>query len=90
LKFIEGRGSQIAANPSVPDDYYSDLTRKGRDHLAGAADITQFYDRDSSQEFATPANAANAKFIAKGEGSLEEILAEWQAAAERVIAEQSK
>jgi len=90
LKFIEGRGSQIAANPSVPDDYYSDLTRKGRDHLAGAADITQFYDRDSSQEFATPANAANAKFIAKGKGSLEEILAEWQAAAERVIAEQTK
>jgi multiple sugar transport system substrate-binding protein len=77
LKFIENRGAQIAANPSVPDDYYSELTRKGREHLAGAADITQFYDRDSSQEFATPANAANARFIAQGEAALEEILSEW-------------
>ena len=88
MKFIENSGAQIAANPSVPDDYYSELTRKGRDHLAGAADITQFYDRDSSQEFATPANAANARFIAQGEAALEEILSEWQAAAERVLAEQ--
>jgi multiple sugar transport system substrate-binding protein len=90
MEFIKNSGSRIAANLTVPDDFYSDLTRKGRDHLATAADITQFYDRDSSQEFAAPANAANARFIAQGVGSLESILAEWDAASTRIIAEQNK
>lgn len=90
MAFIKNSGSRIAGNLTVPDDFYSDLTRKGRDHLAGAADLTQFYNRDSSEEFSVPATAAHARFLAQGTDSLEEILAEWDAASKRVIEEQSK
>jgi multiple sugar transport system substrate-binding protein len=82
-----GGGIQIGANPAIPDSFYPPLAVKGREHLQTAAEITQFFDRDSSQEFAGPANAANAQFIVQPD-KVDEILNTWQAAAEKVLASQ--
>ena len=82
------QGANIATNLTFPDSEYSDLVKKGRDLLAAAADITQFYDRDSSQALGNLANAANARFIAQGPRVLDEILNEWDSSSKRVIEEQ--
>ncbi len=82
------QGANIATNLTFPDSEYTDLVKKGRDMLAAAADITQFYDRDSSQALGNLANAANARFIAQGPRVLDDILNEWDSSSKRTIEEQ--
>jgi len=82
------QGANIATNLTFPESEYSDLVKKGRDLLAAAADITQFYDRDSSQALGNAANAANARFIAQGPRVLDQILNEWDSSSKKIIEEQ--
>ena len=83
-QFIEAAGSSnLPTSPDVDTSQFSPLVQKGLKTLAAADQITQFFNRDSSDALQTTADAALTKFLAKPE-DVDAILTEWQAAAERV------
>ena len=63
---------------------FSPLVQKGIKYLAETQAITQFFNRDSSDELQTTADTALTKFL-DSPNDVNAILAEWQAAAQKVI-----
>ncbi|MEU8001209.1 extracellular solute-binding protein [Catellatospora sp. NPDC049111] len=60
------------------------LVAKGKAMLAGAAELTQFFNRDSSDALQPTADTALTRFIDKPD-QIDAILAEWQKNAEKVF-----
>jgi multiple sugar transport system substrate-binding protein len=75
-------GTTLAANPDVSVSQ-TPMVRKGKAMLAAAADLTQFFNRDSSDALQPTADAALAHFIDQPQ-QIDSILATWQAAADKV------
>lgn len=62
----------------------SPLVSKGKAMLASAAELTQFFNRDSSDALQPTADTALTKFMDKPD-QIDAILREWQAGAEKVF-----
>jgi multiple sugar transport system substrate-binding protein len=75
-------GTVLPVNPKAKDAG-TPLVTKGRKMLADAADITQFFNRDSSDALQPTADAALLQFFAQPD-QIDSILGTWQAAAEKV------
>jgi multiple sugar transport system substrate-binding protein len=75
-------GTILPAHPDA-EDSGTPLVRKGRAHLKEAAEITQFFNRDSSDALQPTADAALVKFLQQPD-QLDSILTTWQKAAEQV------
>lgn len=83
-RFIEDAGSSnLPTSPDVDPSGFSPLVRKGMEVLANTEQITQFFNRDSSDALQTTADAALTRFLANPD-DVDTILREWQTAAERV------
>jgi len=83
-KFItESKSSNLPTSQAVDTSTFSPLVQKGIKLLNGAAGITQFFNRDSSDELQTTADTALTKFL-DSPGDVATILASWQAAAKKV------
>ncbi|MEV6130351.1 extracellular solute-binding protein [Streptomyces violaceusniger] len=79
------KGSSGTALPCHPDakDSGTPLVKKGRKHIEEAAEITQFFNRDSSDALQPATDTALTKFIAKPK-SVGSILTTWQRDAEKI------
>ncbi|WP_210593437.1 ABC transporter substrate-binding protein [Streptomyces sp. GESEQ-35] len=79
------KGSSGTALPCHPDakDAGTPLVQKGRRHIEEAAEITQFFNRDSSDAMQPAADTALTKFIAKPK-EIGSILTDWQRDAEKI------
>lgn len=75
-------GTVLPTNPSAKDNG-TPLVQKGRKMLADAKEITQFFNRDSSDALQPTADAALIRFIQKP-NELDSILSDWQTAAQKV------
>jgi multiple sugar transport system substrate-binding protein len=75
-------GSSLPANPAARDAGTALIT-KGKDMLNKAADLTQFFNRDSSDALQPTADTALINFIQHPE-QLDSILTDWQTAAKKV------
>ena len=75
-------GSSLPAN-STAKDSGTPLITKGKEMLTKAADLTQFFNRDSSDALQPTADAALVKFIQHPE-QIDSILTDWQSAAKKV------
>lgn len=83
--FIEGaQSSNLPTSPDVDTSQFSPLVQKGIELLSGTERITQFFNRDSSDALQTTADAALTKFLSDP-SKRDEVLQEWQSAAERVL-----
>lgn len=80
------QGTALAANPDAEQNL-DGLAQQGKEMLESAAQVTQFYNRDAGDAQQVPADTALTQFIADPE-SIDRILAEWQAAAEKIRAGQ--
>ncbi len=72
--------------PANPDGKFADTpyVQKGKAMLEGAAELTQFFNRDSSDALQPTADAALTKFMDKPD-QIDQILEDWQAAATKVF-----
>jgi len=77
-------GTVLPTNPGARDSG-TPLVTKARTMLAEAKEITQFFNRDSSDALQPTADAALVRYIQKPT-ELSSILTDWQAAAEKVFA----
>ncbi|WP_189189606.1 ABC transporter substrate-binding protein [Streptomyces albiflavescens] len=79
------KGSSGTALPCHPDakDTGTALVKKGRKHIESAAEITQFFNRDSSDALQPTADNALIKFLAKPK-TIGSILTDWQRDAEKI------
>ncbi|MFG1664324.1 ABC transporter substrate-binding protein [Streptomyces sp. Y7] len=79
------KGSSGTVLPCHPDakDAGTPLVRKGRKHIEEAAEITQFFNRDSSDALQPTADNALTKFLAKPK-EIGSILTDWQREAEKI------
>lgn len=79
------KGSSGTVLPCHPDakDSGTPLVRKGRKHIEEAAEITQFFNRDSSDALQPTADTALTKFLAKPK-EIGSILTDWQREAEKI------
>jgi multiple sugar transport system substrate-binding protein len=79
------KGSSGTVLPCHPDakDAGTALVKKGRAHVAAAAEITQFFNRDSSDALQPTADNALTRFLAKPK-SIGSILTDWQRDAEKI------
>jgi multiple sugar transport system substrate-binding protein len=77
-----GGGTILPANPAAKDAGTA-LVAKGKSMLAKAADLTQFFNRDSSDALQPTADAALTQFIQKP-NQISSILSTWEAAAKKV------
>jgi multiple sugar transport system substrate-binding protein len=59
------------------------LVKKGRKHIEEAVEITQFFNRDSSDALQPTADTALTKFIAKPK-EINSILTDWQRDAQKI------
>jgi len=83
-EFIEkSASSNLPTSPDVDTSKFSPLVQKGLKMLGETKEITQFFNRDSSDALQTTADTALVKFLANP-GDVDKILADWQAAAEKV------
>jgi len=80
------QGTALAANPDAEQDL-DPLAEQGKAMLESAAQVTQFYNRDAGDAQQGPADTALTQFIADP-SAIDKILAEWQAAAEKIRAGQ--
>jgi multiple sugar transport system substrate-binding protein len=82
--FIEGAGSSnLPTSPDVDAANFSPLVQKGIKLLEETKEITQFFNRDSSDALQTTADAALTKFLDNPD-DVAQILKDWQRAAEQV------
>jgi hypothetical protein len=82
--YIEGSGSSnLPTSPDVDSSKFSPLVQKGIKLLQETKEITQFFNRDSSDALQTTADTALTKFLDKP-GDVAKILKDWQAAAQQV------
>ncbi|MGW4870523.1 ABC transporter substrate-binding protein [Streptomyces chartreusis] len=79
------KGSSGTVLPCHPDakDSGTPLVKKGRKHIEEAAEITQFFNRDSSDALQPTADTALTKFLAKPK-EIGSILTDWQREAEKI------
>jgi len=85
-EFITKSGSSnLPTSPDVDTSGFSPLVQKGIELLNSTQEITQFFNRDSSDALQTTADAALTRFIADP-GDIPAHLRDWQAAAEQVFA----
>ncbi|MDX6284185.1 MAG: multiple sugar transport system substrate-binding protein [Kribbellaceae bacterium] len=76
-------GTAIPANP-LGKSADTALVKKGKAMIEGAKELTQFFNRDSSDALQPTAYAALTKFMDKPD-QIDKILKDWQAAAEKVF-----
>lgn len=83
--FITASGSSnLPTSPDVETTQFSPLVQKGLKMLGDTSEITQFFNRDSSDSLQTTADTALTKFIATP-GDVGSILKDWQTAANKVL-----
>ncbi|MEV0485234.1 extracellular solute-binding protein [Streptomyces sp. NPDC050508] len=81
--YIKGSsGTVLPCNPDAKDAGTA-LVKKGRKHVAEATEVTQFFNRDSSDALQPTADNALTKFLAKPK-SIGSILTDWQRDAEKI------
>ncbi|MGW1214365.1 ABC transporter substrate-binding protein [Streptomyces sp. NPDC002499] len=81
--YIKGSsGTVLPCNPDAKDAG-TPLVIKGRKHIDEAAEITQFFNRDSSDALQPTADNALTKFLAKPK-DIGSILTQWQRDAEKI------
>ncbi|MCX4911523.1 ABC transporter substrate-binding protein [Streptomyces sp. NBC_00878] len=81
--YIKGSsGTVLPCNPKAKDAGTA-LVKKGRAHVEEAAEITQFFNRDSSDALQPTADTALTRFLAKPK-SVGSILTDWQRDAEKI------
>ena len=79
--FIEQSGSSnLPTSPDVDRSGFSPLVQKGIELLENTQEITQFFNRDSSDALQATADAALTRFL-DNPGDVATILKDWQAAA---------
>jgi multiple sugar transport system substrate-binding protein len=84
-QYIEAsKSSNLPTSPDVDTSKFSPLVQKGLKMLGETKQITQFFNRDSSDALQTTADAALTRFLAKP-GDVNSILKSWQASADRVF-----
>lgn len=80
--YIEISGSSnLPTSPEVDTSGFSPIVQKGIELLENTEEITQFFNRDGSDALQATADAALTRFLDQPE-AVEEILDEWQRAAE--------
>jgi multiple sugar transport system substrate-binding protein len=85
-QFIKlSKSSNLPTSTQVNTSGFAPLVQKGIKHLNETKAITQFFNRDSSDELQTTADTALTKFLDKP-GDVNAILASWQADAKKVLA----
>jgi multiple sugar transport system substrate-binding protein len=75
-------GTSIPTNPTAKDSG-TPLVKKGRAMIESAADVTQFFNRDSSDALQPTADTALTKFLAKPK-EITSILSNWQRDAQKI------
>ncbi|SHN30126.1 ABC transporter substrate-binding protein [Actinacidiphila paucisporea] len=75
-------GTSLPTNPKAKDSG-TPLVKKGRALIEGAADVTQFFNRDSSDALQPTADTALTKFLAKPK-EINSILTAWQRDAQKI------
>jgi multiple sugar transport system substrate-binding protein len=83
----DSQSSSVPTSPSADTSWTTDLVKKGLNLLNGAHDLTQFFNRDSSEELQQTAYTACTRFLAEP-GEVNAILADWQTAAEAIWQDQ--
>jgi multiple sugar transport system substrate-binding protein len=84
-EFIKlSKSSNLPTSQKVDTSAFSPLVQKGIKHLNETKAITQFFNRDSSDELQTTADTSLTKFLDKP-GDVNSILAAWQASAKKVL-----
>jgi multiple sugar transport system substrate-binding protein len=84
-QFIQlSKSSNLPTSAQVDTTTFSPLVQKGIKHLNDTKAITQFFNRDSSDELQVTADTALTKFLDKP-GDVNAILASWQADAKKVL-----
>jgi multiple sugar transport system substrate-binding protein len=78
------KSSNLPTSPKVDTSGFSPLVQKGITYLAETEAITQFFNRDSSDELQTTADTALTKFLDSPD-EVNSILASWQSAAQKVF-----
>lgn len=78
------KSSNLPTSPKVSTKDFSPLVQKGIKFLAETDQITQFFNRDSSDELQTTADTALTKFL-DSPGQVDKILSDWQASAQKVF-----
>ena len=82
--FISKSGSSnLPTSPEVDSSGFSPLVQKGMKLLQETKEITQFFNRDSSDALQATADAALTKFL-DNPGDVASILKDWQTAAQKV------
>lgn len=79
-------GTQLPANSQADVDL-PELAQQGQDMLDSADALTQFFNRDGSDALQPTADTALTRHFA-GNGELDDILAEWDSAAQQVFENQ--
>jgi len=83
-EFIQkSKSSNLPTSPDVSTSNFSPLVQKGLKLLNETKEITQFFNRDSSDALQTTADTALVKFLATPK-DVDQILADWQTAAKKV------
>jgi multiple sugar transport system substrate-binding protein len=83
-EFIQkSKSSNLPTSPAVSTSNFSPLVQKGLKMLNETKEITQFFNRDSSDALQTTADTALVKFLATPK-DVDQILADWQTAAKKV------
>ena len=77
------KSSNLPTSDKVDTSGFSPLVQKGIKMLNDTKEITQFFNRDSSDELQTTADTALTKFL-DSPGDVNTILADWQASAKKV------
>jgi multiple sugar transport system substrate-binding protein len=84
-QFIQlAKSSNLPTSQAVDTTTFAPLVQKGIKLLNESQAITQFFNRDSSDELQTTADTALTKFLDKP-GDVNTILAEWQESAKKVL-----
>ena len=84
-QFIElSKSGNLPTSSQVDTSTFTPLVQKGIKLLSDAKSLTQFFNRDSSDELQTTADTALTKFLDKP-GDVNKILADWQASAKKVL-----
>ncbi|MGN6327284.1 ABC transporter substrate-binding protein [Pseudolysinimonas sp.] len=84
-QFIEAsKSSNLPTSSDVDTSKFSPLVQKGLKMLGETKQITQFFNRDSSDALQTTADTALTKFLAQPK-DVDSILKDWQTAAQKVF-----
>ena len=84
-EYIEAaKSSNLPTSPDVDTSKFTPLVQKGVQFLNETDEITQFFNRDSSDELQTTADTALTKFLDKPQ-DVGSILKDWQTSAAQVL-----